>query len=79
MYNLVKYHCAYPKYMAIGFNLYLGSQSICFVGFWVSYYGWSYVQQTQIYFYFLVPFSLPNRITHLLSLSVYSIFLALFP
>ena len=64
--------------MAIGFNLYLGSQSICFVGFWVSYCEWSYAQQTQIYFYFLAPFSLPNRIAPLLSLSVYSLFLVPF-
>ena len=65
--------------MAIGLNLHLGSHSICFVGFWVSYWGGSYAQQTQIYFYFLTPFSLPNRITPLLSLSVYSLFLVLFP
>ena len=64
--------------MAIGLNLYLGSQSICFVGFWVSYYGWSYARQTQIYFYFLAPFSLPNGITPLLSLSIYCLFLVLF-
>ena len=71
--------------MAIGLNLYLGSQFICFVSFWVSYCGWSYARQTQIYFYFLVPFFLPDRITPLLSLSlslslsVYSLFLVLFP
>ena len=34
--------CAYPKYMAVGPNFYLGSQSICFMGFWVSYCGWFY-------------------------------------
>ena len=56
--------------MAIGLNLYLGSQFICFVSFWVSYCGWSYARQTQIYFYFLVPFFLPDRITPLLSLSL---------
>ena len=65
--------CAYPKYEAIGPNLYLGSQSICLVGFCVSYYGWSYAQQTQIQFYFLKPFSLPHRIVPLLSLSICSL------
>ena len=38
--------------MAIGLNLYLGSQSICFVGFWVSYCGWSYarlLEHTPVY------------------------------
>ena len=64
--------------MAIGLNLYLGSQSICFVGFWVSYCGWSYARQAQIHFYFLTPFSIPNIITSLLSLSVYPLFLVLF-
>ena len=64
--------------MAIGPNLYLDSQSICFVGFWVSYCGWSYARQAQIYLCFLTPSSIPNRITHLLSLSVYSLFLVLF-
>ena len=33
--------------MAIGLNLYLGSQSICFVGFWVSYCGWSCAWQPE--------------------------------
>ena len=75
--SVLKY-CVYPKYMAIGLNLYLGSQSICFAGFWVSYYGCSYARQTQIYFCFLVPFSLPNGITPLLSLSIYTLFLVLF-
>ena len=65
--------------MAIGHNLYLGSQSICFVGFWVFYCGWFYTWQTQIYLYFLTTFSLPNRITPLLFLSVCSLFLVLFP
>ena len=40
--------CAYPKYMAVGPNFYLSSQSICFVGFWVSYCGWFYTWQTWI-------------------------------
>ena len=31
--------CAYPKYMAIGLNLYLRSQSIYFVGFGFSIVG----------------------------------------
>ena len=65
--------------MAIGLNLYLGSQSICFVGVWVSYCGWSYARQAQIYFCFLTPFFIPNRVTPLLPLSVYSLFLVLFP
>ena len=33
--------------MAIGLNLYLGSQSICFMGFWISYCGWSYAWQPE--------------------------------
>jgi len=35
------------KRMAIGPNLYLGLQPICFVGFWVSYCGWFYTQQPE--------------------------------
>ena len=33
--------------MAIGLNLYLGSQSICFVRIWVSYCEWSYAWQPE--------------------------------
>ena len=35
--------------------------------------------QAQICFYFLTPFTLPHIITHLLSLSIHSIFLIFFP
>ena len=71
--------CAYPKYKTVVLDSYLGSQSICFVGFWISYYGWSYARQAQICFYFLTHFILPHSITYLLSLSVHSIFLVFFP
>ena len=72
-------YCAYPKYMAIGLNLFLGSQSICFVGFCVSYCGWFYARHTQIHSYLPKPIFLPHKITHLLSLSVLLFFLVFFP
>ena len=34
-------------HMIIGPNIYLDSQSICFVGFWVSYCGWTYARQPE--------------------------------
>ena len=69
----------YPNYKTVGLGSYLGSQSICFVGFWISYCEWSYARQAQICFYFLTPFTLPHWITLLFSLSIHSIFLVLFP
>ena len=72
-------YCAYPKYMAIGLNLFLGSQSICFVGFCVSYCGWFYARHTQIHSYLPKPIFLPHKITPLLSLSVLLFFLVFFP
>ena len=71
--------CACPICMVNGLDLYVGSQSICFMGFCVSYYGWSYARQTQIQFYFLKPFSFPHRIAPLLPLSVCFLLLILFP
>ena len=55
--------CGHPKYMTVGLNSCLGLQSICFMGFWISYYGWSYARQALICLFFLTPFTLPHRIT----------------
>ena len=53
----------HPKYKTVGLVSYLGSQSICFMGFWISYYGWFYARCALIHFLFLTPFTLPPRIT----------------
>ena len=57
--------------MTIGLNFYMGSQSICFVGFWVSYCGWSYARQPE---YTPVYSNLSLYLTELLSLIVTAFF-----
>ena len=52
--------------MAVGFNLYLGSQSICIVGFGFPTMGGPMLE-TQVHSFFLKPFSLPHRVAPLLS------------
>ena len=57
--------------MIIGPNIYLDSQSICFVVFWVSYYGWSYARQPE---YTPIYSNLSLYLTKLLSLKVTALF-----